>query len=156
MVWPLAGKTWHGNESEDLDAGGFLYFGGGAIVDPKHSSLAFQLSLGYKFDSIELSGASGHTSFSVLPMDAMLFLKADALRISAGLTYYLDPKWEVCQYGNACLVRNFDNALGVAFELRHQWTDILFWGARYSSVEYKDEFISLDANNLRIHFGMVF
>jgi hypothetical protein len=157
---------------EDLDAGGLLYFGGGAIIEPVNSNLMFQVSMGYKVDSIDYATPSGgailpglgfvpgrtngDSTISVIPLDFMAFLKADNLRFGAGLAYYLDPEWEICANGSGCATLNFDNALGVAFELRHQWTDILFWGARYTSVDYEKGSISVDANNLRIHFGMMF
>jgi hypothetical protein len=152
----FGGENLISTTTEDMDAGGFLYFGGGAIIEPANSNLMFQVSLGYKFDHIEFSGPRGDSTISTLPVDAMLFLKADALRFGAGLTYYLDPEWEYCEDGVGCATLNFDDALGVAFELRHQMTDILFWGARYTSVDYERGSVSLDANNLRIQFGMIF
>lgn len=152
----FGGENLISTTTDDLDAGGLLYVGGGAIIEPANSNLMFQVSLGYKFDTIEFSGPRGDSTISVIPVDAMLFLKADALRFGAGLTYYLDPEWEYCEDAAGCATLNFDNALGVAFELRHQMTDILFWGARYTSVDYEIGSVSFDANNLRIHFGMMF
>ena len=98
----------------------------------------------------------GDATINSIPLDGMLFLKVDALRFGAGLTYYLDPEAKLCRAGLGCDIRNFDDALGVAFELRHQISDIMFWGARYTSVDYKDQFDTFDANNLRFHFGMIF
>lgn len=140
----------------DLNAGGLLYFGGGVLVEPANSDLMYQFSVGYKFDSVEFSGPSGDSTVSVLPLDAVAFYKVDNLRLGAGLAYYLNPKYEFCFDFSGCTTTNFDDALGLVLEMRHQWTDILFWGARYTNVDYEVGSASLDASNLRIHFGMVF
>lgn len=153
----FGGETLVSTTGPDVDAGGFLYFGGGVLIDPRSSPLMYQFSVGYKVDSVEFltDTGSGESSMSVLPLDAMVFLKVDSLRLGVGLTYYLDPEWEFCDDFD-CFTVNFDDALGLALEFRHQWTDILFWGARYTSVDYEIGSISADANNLRIHMGMVF
>lgn len=92
----------------------------------------------------------------MLPLDAVAFFKVDRMRFGLGLAYYLNPKYEECYDGGGCFTFNFDDALGVVFEMRHQATDILFWGARYTSVDYDIGSDSVDASNLRIHFGMMF
>jgi hypothetical protein len=152
----FGGESLVSTSGEDLDAGGFLYFGGGMIHEPKNGNLLYQFSIGYKFDTVEFSGPSGDSTVSVMPLDAMVFYKVDKMRLGAGLAYYLNPKWEFCLDAGGCATANFDDALGLALEIRHQWTDILFWGARYTNVEYDIGSASADANNLRIHFGMVF
>lgn len=152
----FGGDTLVDTTGSDLDAGGLLYFGGGIIHEPFNSNLMYQFSIGYKFDSVDFSGPSGDSSVRVVPVDAMAFYKVDRLRFGAGLTYYMNPKWELCFDFSGCATANFDDAMGVAFELRHQWTDIMFWGARYTNVEYEWGSSTADASNLRIHFGMMF
>ncbi len=152
----FGGETLVSTSGEDLDAGGLLYFGGGVLHEPVNSDLMYQFSVGYKFDTVEFSGPNGDSTVSVLPLDAVAFLKVDNLRLGVGLAYYLNPKWELCFDGSGCVTANFDDAIGLVLELRHQWTDILFWGARYTNVDYDIGSASADASNLRIHFGMVF
>ncbi len=152
----FGGETLVSTSGEDLNAGGLLYFGAGALFEPDNSDLMYQFSLGYKFDTIEFSGPSGDSTISVIPLDAVVFYKLDNLRLGAGLAYYLNPKWEFCIDGFSCDTVNFDDSLGLVLELRHQWTDILFWGVRYTNASYDIGSSSADANNIRIHFGMVF
>jgi len=152
----FGGETLVNTSGEDLDAGGLIYLGGGMLYEPQNSNLLYQFSIGYKFDTVDFTGPSGDSTMSVLPLDAVAFFKLDKLRLGAGLAYYLNPKWEFCVDSAGCATSNFDDALGLVLELRHQWTDILFWGARYTNVDYKIGSASLDASNLRIHFGMVF
>jgi hypothetical protein len=168
----FGGDTLVDTSDSDLDAGGLLYFGVGLIHVPVNSPLMYQFSLGYKFDTVNFYVPSGGTVFPGLgfipggtggdskittwPLDAMAFYKTGNLRFGLGLTYYMNPKWETCFDYTGCSTYNFDDALGVSFELRHQWTDILFWGARYTDVEYDWGSSTADASNLRIHFGMIF
>lgn len=152
----FGGDTLVDTTGSDLDAGGLLYFGGGIIHEPIYSNLMYQFSLGYKFDTVQFSGPSGDSSIRVVPADAMVFYKVDSLRFGVGVTYYMNPKWELCYDYDGCGTANFDDALGASFELRQQWTDNLFWGARYTNVEYEWSGATADASNLRIHFGMVF
>ncbi|HEC17924.1 MAG TPA: hypothetical protein ENI97_01110 [Gammaproteobacteria bacterium] len=152
----FGGETLVSTTGEDLDAGGFIYAGAGVMFEPDHSELMYQISLGYKFDTVEFTGPNGDSTVSVIPVDAVAFYKIDNLRLGAGLAYFLNPKWELCVDGTGCGTANFDDALGLVLELRHQWTDILFWGARYTNVDYEIGSSTLDASNLRIHFGMVF
>ena len=152
----FGGKTLVNTSGEDLDAGGLLYFGAGVLFEPNNSNLMYQFSLGYKFDSVNFSGPSGDANVSVMPLDAVVFYKIDTMRLGAGLTYYLNPKYELCFDAGGCSTANFDDSLGLVMELRHQFTDIMFWGARYTNVEYDIGADSVDASNLRIHFGMVF
>lgn len=166
------GDTLIDTNNEDLDTGGLLYFGGGAIYEPINSNLMYQFSLGYKFDSINFTvrsggitladfgfipgGTYGDASMSVLPLDAVAFFKVDALRLGLGLSYFMNPKYELCFDFSGCSTTHFDDAIGLVLELRHQWTDILFWSARYTNVDYKVGSSTLDASNLRLNFGMVF
>ena len=168
----FGGDTLISTSGEDLDAGGFPYFGGGAIFQPANSALMFQFSIGYKFDTVDFvtpnggislpgfgfvpGGWSGDGSISTIPLDAIAFFKVDTLRFGAGLSYFLNPKYKLCVDGIGCSTTNFDDSLGLVLEFRHQFTDILFWGARYTDVTYDIGSDSVDASNLRIHVGMVF
>lgn len=152
----FGGETLVSTSGEDLDAGGFVYLGAGILFEPKNSDLMYQFSLGYKTDNVAFSGPSGDSTISVMPLDAVVFYKMENLRLGAGLAYYLNPKWELCIDAVGCSTASFDDSLGLVLELRHQFTDILFWGARYTNVSYDIGSASADANNLRIHFGMVF
>lgn len=157
----IAGLAYGGDNlvstsGQDLDAGNLFYIGGGAIFEPNNSPLVYQFSMGYKTYSIDFSGPSGDGSISVLPLDAVAFYKVDRMRFGLGLAYYLNPKYEICFDGSGCDTYNFDDALGVVFEMRHQATDNLFWGARYTNVDYDIGADSVDASSLRIHLGMVF
>jgi len=152
----FGGKTLVNTSGADLEAGGFVYLGAGVLFEPVNSDLMYQFSLGYKSDSVTFSGPNGDSTMSVMPVDAVVFYKINNLRLGAGLAYYLNPKYELCFDGGGCLVTNFDDSLGLVLELRHQFTDILFWGARYTDVTYDIGSDSVDASNLRIHVGMVF
>lgn len=45
------------------------------LFEPDNSDLLYQVSLGYKFDTVEFSGPSGDSKISVLPLDAVAFLQ---------------------------------------------------------------------------------
>ncbi len=142
--------------NEELKAGGLIYFGGGLLIEPEGSNLIYQVSIGYKFDSIEFKGPRGDSKISVMPLDALVFIKSDELRFGAGLTYYMNPEWELCIDGFGCNTASFDDAIGPTVELRYQANHKTFWGLRYSNVDYEIGSVSIDASNLGIYGGLSF
>ena len=152
----FGGDTLVDTTNENLDAGGLLYVGGGILIEPLNSNLMYQFSLGYKFDNVAFSGPSGDASIKVVPVDAVAFLKFNQLRLGLGLTYFMNPKYELCFDFGGCDTVHFDDAVGLVMEVRQQWSDIFFWSARYTNVDYKYYSDTIDASNLRINLGMIF
>ena len=144
----------------DFKAGGLFYFGGGLLIEPEESILMYQISMGYKVDAIKFkilnSNTSGDSIISVMPLDALVFIKANELRFGVGLTYYINPEWELCFDGSRCNTTSYDDAVGPTIELRYQANHKAFWGIRYSNVDYEIGSVSIDASNLGIYGGLSF
>ncbi|MBL1275709.1 MAG: hypothetical protein COB30_006455 [Ectothiorhodospiraceae bacterium] len=152
----FGGETLVETSESDLNAGGLLYVGGGVLVEPVNSELIYQLSMGYKFDTVEFEGPNGDASIRVLPLDALVFYKRGKFRFGAGLAYYFNPKSELCFDGFECLTIDFDDAIGFVMELRMQTKNDVFWGARYTNVDYEAGSTSFDASSVRLHVGVTF
>jgi len=152
----FGGDTLVATSERNLTSGGLLYFGGGVLIEPENSQLMYQLSMGYKFDTIDFEGPAGDASVSVVPLDALVFYKQGKLRFGVGLAYYLNPKSELCFDGGGCSNFDYDDAMGAVMELRMQVKKDVFFGMRYTNVDYEIRSASIDASSVRLHGGVNF
>ena len=68
--------------------------------------------------------------------------------------YDMNPEWELCI--NSCATEKFDDAVGVILEFDYTLSDTGFWGLRYTNVDYETGSATVDASNIRLHFGAKF
>lgn len=141
---------------DDLDAGGLFYFGGGIHVAPQNSNMAFQVTLGYKFDSIDFDIPSGDSSISSMPLEITAYIRNYNVRIGGGIAYHIGPEWELCISGFGCDTVKFDDALGLIVELAFDLQQNAFLGVRYTSIDYEVGGASIDASNLGFNLGLKF
>jgi len=138
----------------DLEAGGLFYFGGGFNVQSADSTISYQLTLGYKFDTVNFDLPKGDSSISSLPLEFSAYHKFNnAHRLGAGIAYHINPAWELCVSGFGCDTVNFDNALGFSIEYGYDVSNQLFWGLKYTSIDYEIDSNSIDASNFGVHVG---
>lgn len=147
----IGGDTLVATTARDLDAGGLIYLGAGVLVTPSLGPMRYQFTLGYKFDSVSFT--DGDSSLRVFPLDAVAFYSAGKVQIGAGVSYYLNPTWELCVDDIGCGTLDFDDALGGLVEIRYHLPPRLFFGLRYTAVNYTATGGEIDASNLRLHAG---
>jgi len=132
----------------DLDAGGLLYIGAGIMIEPEGSNMAFQATLGYKWDTIDFDIPSGDSTISSNPLEFIAFFKSDDFRLGAGIAYHMNPEWEFCIDGSGCLVADFDNATGFIIEADFQSVKTFSFGVRFTSIDYKTDGLTVNANSI--------
>ena len=157
------GDVLHNGEFSDLDAGGLFYFGGGVLYEPENSDFMYQTSLGYKvgganyiFFDVDTSGKERTKIMRVLPLDVVAFFKVKNLRLGLGLAYFIGPEYKRCSSKSGCSTLNFDDALGSLAEVRYQFQGGALIGLRHTWVDYESSSRTVDASNVRIHFGYAF
>jgi len=140
---------------DDLEAGGLFHFGGGFSIQSPDSDVSYQLTLGYKFDSVDFDIPKGDSSISSLPLEFSAYHKLSGPhRIGAGVAYHINPEYELCFSGSGCNTAKFDNALGFSIEYGYDISNQMFWGVKYTSIDYdSDRLRTIDASNLGFLVG---
>jgi len=132
----------------DLDAGGLLYFGAGIMIEPEGSNLAFQATLGYKWDTIEFDIPRGDSKISSNPLEFIAFFKSEDIRLGAGIAYHMNPEWHYCDEFFGCFTVDFDNATGFIIEGDFQSVETFSFGIRFTSIDYKTDGFTVNANSI--------
>lgn len=167
------GNEW--DSISDVRAGSYLTLKLGMIYSPsidspKAQDIDFQkweiqASLGWQVNNIDNrrignhynidEGSDSHTKFSNYPIDIIGFYKFHILRLGAGLSYHLNPGLESDELPPG-LDGNFDNALGVIFEIDYLIRNLFLVGLTYEIVEYQNSSKTFSGNNLGAFVGIRF
>ena len=141
----------------DLDAGNGLHIGTGLLFTPENSVIAFQFTVGYKFDYTEFERPDGDASISSFPLEFMVYLKQNKLRMGAGIAYHLDPEFEFCLDNSKCNTTDFDDSPGYMIEAAYDLAELVYLAVRYTDMEYEANNIGdVDASNLGVNLGFKF
>lgn len=154
-----------GTDTETIDAGELIYFYGGFHIS--REKLQIQTTLGYHVDQI--NGSNGDTSFTRFPLEVIGFARFEKVRIGAGISHHISPKYERDVDGDPKLSAKFDDATGFVIQ-----ADYLFGsfssgtgtiGIRYTDIEYELKSVGsataagankLDGSNIGISLGYLF
>lgn len=157
------GDVLHNDSFSDLKAGGLFYIGGGVLYEPENSDFMYQASLGHKMSganfillNVDVSGKERTKILRVSPLDLVAFYKVKKFILGLGLAYFMDPEYERCSKNSGCSKIAFDNAVGTLAELRYRIQEDVFMGIRFTRVEYEASSRTVDASNVRLHFGLSF
>jgi hypothetical protein len=134
-------------DSEKIKAGGLLLFGGGVLFTPSAGPLSVQLTANYFFDSI--TAKNGDASFDRLPIELLAFGNFDRHRIGAGATLHLSPELEMDFDETGKLTQKFDDALGFVVQYEYKFSDQVFAGVRFTSIDYTaDDVEDINGDNI--------
>ena len=154
----LGTLTYSTGYSADLKAGGLIHLYGGIMLEKPQSPFMMKFALGWHFDQV--SARNGSATFDRYPLDIIPYFRTDKIRVGAGLTYHLSPKYDASDFAGGTY--NFKDAAGLALELginlgvmdRH-WIEI-----RYVSIDYELDNVStttkFNGNNIGVYYSGMF
>ncbi len=120
---------------ESVDANKALYFGAGiSLVHDRAATLETQLTLNYHFDETDPL-ASGGVKYSATSFDAIQIFNVNQASFGVGVTYHMSPK--VTGTGVVSGNLQFDDALGLVFQVGYRLSDRSIIGMRYTNIKYK-------------------
>jgi hypothetical protein len=151
----LVTVTFVGGGTESIKANDGLFFGGGIAVVNDAKTIESELSLTYKFGTIEAS--NGDVTFSRLPLDALVFYLLPKARIGAGVTYHMNPELDGSGVASGLNV-DFKDSAGFLLQAEYRITEKMNVGARYTALKYDVEGGTGDvrSNGLGITFSASF
>jgi len=128
--------------TDSVDAGGGLFFGASVqsrVYQASDLPIDAKFGFSYMFDSV--SASNGDASFSRFPIDLILMSQIANISFGAGMTYHLNPEYELDLDGSSGTLP-FDDALGTKFELNYHFEQSpqTSMGIEYTSITY-DSFI---------------
>lgn len=139
-----------------LESNRLLALGGGASWINDAGNLEVEVTLAYKFTTVE--GTNGSVEFVRYPLDALVFYRAQQFRVGAGVTYHLKP--QVKGTGVAEDIQGkFDNALGAIVQADWLFTEHVSVGVRYTFLDYKlkgPESFTPNSDGFGVTFGYRF
>ena len=144
----LVSATFVSGETETIDAGGFLDFAGG-VTFPLSSQWQGRVTLGYRFDDIDAS--NGSIEWERLALEAKAFYKQEFWYLGGGLTYHLDPELTVLS-----TPFEFDDSLGLVLEADYVLPTGLYFGGKFTIIDYEYQGASVDGNSLGFVVGWQF
>jgi len=139
---------------EELEAGAGFYSSIGIINRKEGNPWSCQAMVGFKVNGVEFTG--GEATTRAFPVHFMTFYQVKRFRYGVGLTYDLAIELDIT--GNNPRTVAYKNAPGLALEFNHLLGQRLFWGLRYTEMDYKEKNsgIKSNANHLSGHVGMFF
>jgi hypothetical protein len=130
----------HGDDG-DVRAGGLILAGVG-INHQFGNNWELQATLNYLFDGADAD--NGDVSFARWPIDVLAFYRTGNHRFGGGLTYHMNPKFDIDidYYVDDSI--DFDDALGFVVEYDYFFTNNFSVGVRgtlidYEASDYSDE-----------------
>jgi len=138
--------------TKSIKANEGFYFGGGASILSDSKDIEGEVSLSYKFASINAS--NGTIDWTRYPLDVLVFYRLPQFRLGGGLTYHLSPKLSGSgPAGN--ISTKFDDSAGFVLQADYLLQKITF-GLRYTSLQYKVGGASAKSDGVGITFGISF
>ncbi len=137
--------------SQSIDAGGLIDLSAGLLL-PVSDSVDAQLTLGYRFDTID--GSNGSIDWSRFPLEAKLFFNAQRSRFGLGVTYHLSPELEGS--GIVSGRQAFEDAAGVVAEWDYTGWERGYLGLKFTAIDYEVGTLSVNGNSLGLVLGYRF
>jgi hypothetical protein len=149
----LVTATFTSGSTDSIKANELFYFGAGISILADSKDIETELTIGYKFDSINAN--NGDIKFTRYPLEALVFYRFPKYRLGGGLTYHFSPK--VSGSGVASSINgNFDDSLGFVLQADYLITQKVSVGGRYTSLKYKVGGASFDSSGVGVTAGMRF
>ncbi len=139
--------------TETIETGGLLDISFG-FVKPMAPERELQVTLGYRFDSID--AINGSVDWSRWVLEGKYFFLDGRSRFGAGLTYHMSPDLEINLAGFLPAVVSFDNALGLVGEWDYLFLNNSYLGVKYTLIDYEVGGVSANGNSLGIVYGFRF
>ena len=138
LGYDLGGRTivvaeFTNGDTETIGANEGFYLGGGVAYVPQGSNIEIDLSLAYKFATIE--ARNGDIEWTSWPLEALAFYRWPRFRAGGGLTYHMAPTLDGDGAAESLEVR-FKNALGLVLQADWRITEGMSLGARYTILRY--------------------
>jgi hypothetical protein len=133
--------------SHSIKANDGLYLGAGASILNQDRTLEAELTINWKYDSIEAS--NGSITWTRWPLDALFFYRTQNMRFGGGLTYHMNPTLRSSGEapGNNA---DLDSVLGGILQAEYRFSDKGSVGARYTILKYDMDGESKSSNGLGI------
>ena len=130
-------------DTENIKAGEFFFFSGGVLATQDNFQL--QGSIGYYSD--EANADNGDVGFTRIPLEFLTFWKQEKFRLGGGLTYHVDPEFEIDLDGDPNNGKvKFDDALGFVVQADYLFDNGFTLGVRYTAIDY--EYSDIDAEDV--------
>ena len=130
-------EEYYGNdvENEDIKAGELMLLSGG--VKYTHQNVDLQLTIGYLGDGV--AGDNGDADFTRWPIELLAFVNTGRVRLGAGATAHMNPRYDVDIDELPDETIDFHNAIGFIVQV-----DYIIWrglsaGVRFTGIEYEAE-----------------
>jgi hypothetical protein len=149
----IAQVTFTDGSTDSIKANDGFYIGGGALIGTGIENVEVELSLAYKYSSINAS--NGDITWTRFPAEALVFYRFPNFRVGGGPTYHLSPKLEGSGVVGGLNV-SVDNALGVVLQADYLLTRTITLGGRYTLLDYKANGASARSDGVGISFGISF
>jgi hypothetical protein len=128
-----------GSDTKKLTAGQGLFLGAGASILSDAKDLEGEVTLSYKFAGI--TAQNGDITWSVLPLDALLFYRIPNFRFGGGLTFHLNPTLKGSGAASG-LQANYKNAAGLVLQADYMFGEKIKLGLRLTGIKYKADSVS--------------
>jgi hypothetical protein len=140
----------HGDDGE-VRGGGLLLAGVG-VNHQFDNNWEVQATLNYLYDGADAD--NGDVSFTRWPIDLLAFYRAGNHRFGGGLTYHMNPEFEIDVDYVADGTVDFDDALGFVLEYDYFFTENLSLGVRGTVIDYEASDVDEEISGNSI--GLVF
>jgi hypothetical protein len=150
----LATVEYDDGDDIDMKAGGLLLLGAG-IDHQFGNGWEIQSTLNYHFNRTDAD--NGDAEFTRMPIDVLGFYRAGNHRFGGGVTYHLNPEFEIdTDFADGDI--EFDNALGWVIEYDYFFSEGISAGLRYTMIDYEasDFDVELDGNHLGLIINFAF
>ena len=131
--------------SDNLEAGGLIYLGGGGNYRFANSPISLQGLLAYHFDSVDADNGDASIDRWVFDLTAFYHI-GDHHRLGLGLTRHFSPHFEQ-KIDSQKVKVDFDDATGFLVEYNYLFTESAGIGLRYTDIEYEAPEILYDSVN---------
>lgn len=139
--------------TDEINTGQGLYLSGGIGTTFSDGKYDAQATFGWKFTGI--SASNGDIDWVRFPLEGLIFLNHEKLRLGGGLTYHINNSLKGSGVASS-LNADFDNALGFVFEGQYRITDAILMGARATLIEYEIDSVSIDGNSFGVSLTFQF
>lgn len=137
-------------------SGDNLYSGGGVkfavgmqnYVSPYTS---IRLTLGYLGDSVD--AINGSAEMDTLTFDALYLMNSGPHTFGIGPTVHMNPSYRDNVSGYTPVNIEFDDAVGVMFQYGYKLVPGFEVGARVTSIEYRNNTATLDADSIGVYIS---
>jgi hypothetical protein len=145
----LATVEYRHGDDVDIRAGGLVLLGVG-VNHEFGNNWELQATLNYL--GAGANAKNGDVSFSRWPVEVLGFYRNGSHRFGGGLTYHVNPKFDVNLDNGPDDTINFDNALGVVVEYDYFFLRQLSLGVRGTLIDYKSSEVdgSINGNSIGV------